>query len=102
MNLAAMLRRLKGARKRCGPTCPHGACYKCERCWGVVGYDNIHSTMYENSRGCFPLCQSCWKSLTPDARLPYYRRLWALWISQGSTEKEASWEHIEHAVLEGK
>lgn len=51
------------------------------------------------SRSCFPLCESCWSSLTPEQRLPYYRQLWDSWHQWGTPD--AKWEDIESSVLAG-
>jgi hypothetical protein len=32
--------------------------------------------------GCSPLCEDCWRELSPDERLPYYKALYDLWESQ--------------------
>src|ERR1700720_1650706 len=45
----------------------------------------------------FPLCQTCWRSMTPDARLSYFRSLW-LESSPGPQHLE-EWFAIEAAVL---
>ncbi len=86
-----------------------GGCLRCQRPWRfVVG----HTTMYDDQRGCFPLCEECWKKLgTPEARLPYYRALAEQWlgglidyrpetrfeVAQGILEQ---WPLIEAAVFE--
>lgn len=97
-------------------------CYKCNIPWEFPEYwykDNCtyfhkvedakyvpagkgvesHSTMYIDSRGCFPLCEGCWAKLTPEQRLPYYRKLWKSWQKFDSAAK---WEDIKQAVLDGK
>ena len=39
----------------------HGYCGKCQTTWSLV---KEHTTMYSDTRGCFPLCEKCWRSLT--------------------------------------
>jgi len=84
-----------------------GACGRCQRKWGEGNYG--HSTMYDEHRGCFPLCENCWRELaTPDARLPYYRQLIDLQARQEEIfdtergEAERHWTLLERAVMEGK
>ena len=53
--------------------------------------------------GIFPLCEYCWSELTPEERLPYYRRVWELWHKYDPIKNdEEQWRQIEKAVLEGK
>lgn len=77
----------------------YGSCGRCRLTWNRV---EPHTTMYSEDRGCFPLCESCWSSLSPDERLPYYRELvwikWSRWKDQSCEE----WETIKTAVLGGK
>jgi hypothetical protein len=65
-----------------------------------------HSTDFTEARGCFPLCEYCWKSLTPEQRLPYYAQLHNIWLTQSLpnhlAEVKDEWPLIEKAVLEGK
>lgn len=57
----------------------YGWCYCCERPWNRVKY---HITDYTPSSGCFPLCEGCWEALgTPEARMPYYRKLYEKWLA---------------------
>lgn len=58
-----------------------GRCGKCRRTWKRV---QGHTTSYEESHACFPLCEECWSSLTPATRLPYYQALMANWLAQFS------------------
>jgi len=84
-----------------------GRCGRCNRSWKWV---KGHATNYTESSGCFPLCDSCWKALTPEQRLPFYRKLF-----DGNTASIRGydggeylahhleeWPLIEKAVLEGK
>ena len=59
----------------------------------------------------FPLCESCWKDMTPQDRLPHYRKLYESWLKtmpetlpDGTPYKglKMTWEEIETAVLAGK
>jgi hypothetical protein len=61
--------------------------------------------MYSDSKGCFPLCESCWSELTPETRLPYYKELYESWLSFGEELKkdcEGLYPLMEKAVLDGK
>ncbi len=77
----------------------YGWCGKCGRTWDKVEH---HVTWFrfnasrEPAEGCFALCQECWCCLeTPEARMPYYRELWAQWGSR----PDVKWEEFESAVL---
>lgn len=90
-------------------TCMHCGCN-----WEITTY---HSTPYGTSweeggegAGCFPLCEMCWRSLTPGKRLPYYRSLHEEWLVMAKKEKmdtkngtswEQVWQEMEVAVLKG-
>jgi hypothetical protein len=86
-------------------------CYRCERPWPCV---EKHITDYSHFAGCFPLCEACWAALeTPEARLPYYQRLYLSWlggagdISPPNREEYlrdtmAKWPAIEAAVKAGQ
>lgn len=74
----------------------YSGCQKCRTPWDLVRH---HDTSYSDSRGCFPLCEKCWSELTPECRLPYYKKLHDEWKRQGS---EQPWAEIERAVLAGK
>jgi hypothetical protein len=53
------------------------ACGRCQFPWPVV---RGHSTAYDPSSGCFPLCEGCWQELqTPENRMPYYMALVDWW-----------------------
>lgn len=43
----------------------HSACAHCHWPWGAL---NDHTTMIDKSRGCFPLCEGCWKELRKAGR----------------------------------
>ena len=76
-----------------------GSCGSCGMTWNVC---EGHSTNYTESSGCFPLCELCWKELTPETRLPFYRKLWDSWEKENVVDKDNRWKNIEKAVLEGK
>ena len=77
----------------------YGCCYRCRRPWACVPH---HTTRYSRTRGCFPLCETCWAELeSPEARLPYYRSLWTRWVDQGADDKRGEWPDIETAVRRG-
>lgn len=46
----------------------------CGRCFCVWAIVKEHITTYDADgiSGCFPLCESCWKSLSIQERMPYY------------------------------
>jgi hypothetical protein len=71
-----------------------GSCKRCGITWAFV---HGHITDYDLGDGCFPLCESCWKDLTPEERLPFYRQMYDEW---GTLSPD--WEKIEAAVLDGK
>lgn len=101
---------------------PHlGRCYRCDRPWvtaatrtrgnvtrqlrhrrflGLVGVRG-HSTWHSDGFACFPLCEGCWSSLTPEQRVPYYREMLADWEQWAPvpTETRAA---IVAAVLAGR
>ena len=73
----------------------YGCCLKCRTPWKFVHY---HVTRFESGRGCFPLCRKCWKELSPNRRLPYYRELFSrVWDSP----RDVEWSAIQTVVLAG-
>jgi len=72
----------------------YSSCRHCGMPWSNV---EGHSTYYTEGRGCFPLCEDCWSSLTIEERLPYYKQLWSSWPIP-----KPDWNLIEKAVKEGK
>jgi len=60
--------------------------------------------------GCFPLCAECWRELSVEERLVYYREMyeeWVMWDKVLGREAEGFencgvWGQIESAVREGK
>ena len=77
----------------------YGHCSECGFTWNLV---ERHITSYSSRRGCFPLCEGCWRKLTIDERMRHYRALWCRWIAKGMPRPEAEWNLIEAAVREGK
>jgi len=75
------------------PVAEPGGCGRCKRAFG----EPRHCTEYYDKTSCYPLCEYCWKSLSVEQRLPYYR---ALWIETGGMAK-SRWEDLERAVMEG-
>jgi hypothetical protein len=71
----------------------YSTCGKCRRPWATV---EPHVTMVTWERGYFPLCEGCWESMTPDQRLPYYRKQYV------SDRGRIDWPSTELAVMEGK
>jgi hypothetical protein len=107
---------MKGA-----PPASIGHCMKCWQPWegrmpNSVGYEwdgvKPHHTFFVDPPGpgdsidamgkaCFPLCETCWASIKPYERIPYYRRLWDLWMTWGGSDKK-EWRAILRAVEQGK
>jgi hypothetical protein len=78
----------------------------CGRCIDSFLWKPNHCTRFTETDGCFPLCEECWKALTPAERLPFYR---AMFESNLATcpplyrdEYEAKWPLTKKAVEEGK
>lgn len=93
------------------PTClhSHGRCYRCKMPWCLVDSHSTEDTYYS---GLFPLCERCWRVLSPEKRVPFYRRLFDSWVKDDLNRKrrpgvsypdlsEARWEAIERTVLAG-
>lgn len=82
-------------------------CGRCDMPWNLT---KNHVTGVTEVSGIFPLCENCWNDLTPQDRLPYYRKLYESWLKtmpetlpDGSPSKlNVTWEEIEAAVLAGK
>lgn len=74
----------------------YGSCECCGRSWKRAKY---HQTYYgeRGDGGLVALCERCWHELTPEQRVPYYRRLFARWTDRSPDE----WEKIERAVRAG-
>lgn len=91
----------------------YGCCMRCHRTWDVVEghstpyqwYDFGDGTMHP-SKSCFPLCEECWKVLTPEERLPYYRRLLDGWEMEefrgGYPTPKERWDNLRESVLRGE
>lgn len=105
-----MLRRWVGYVLRYfSPT--YGWCGRCKWPWNVV---KGHTTWFGRGRGCFPLCEGCWRGLTPEGRLPYYRGMWNCWRTGGrlvdgwdyaeelAVAPDEEWWQIQAAVLAGR
>ena len=54
------------------------------------------------SRGCFPLCESCWKELTIEQRLPFYHALYWGRDKKRLDQVAVEWKYVEAAVKDGK
>ena len=80
----------------------YGTCGRCGRPWNVC---KPHTTDYKIGYGCFPLCEDCWGELTPEKRLPYYRKLYDRWEREGTIYNyvfNRDWFNIKKAVLADK
>lgn len=79
-----------------------GWCYRCKTCWTFIPH---HVTNYSPGCGCFPLCEPCWKELTIEDRLPYYRKLYEQWLRDDyrffDNHTPETWNQIEQAVRNG-
>jgi hypothetical protein len=80
-------------------------CVRCYRRWRLGKQRNSrwltvepHFTMYSKSTGCFPLCKECWRTLTPETRLPFYRKLYDRWAKNGHSARPP-FETIKDAVM---
>lgn len=70
-------------------------CGRCGMPWARV---EGHVTHYNNSSGCFPLCEGCWLVLGhPEARIEYYATLIRYWESQHEVSDETK-RAIQRAV----
>ena len=95
--------RMGAASHRVAPG--YGGCLRCHTSWGIVeGHSTtlyMHSTYYGGvvgCQGCFPLCEACWRDLSPAERLPYYQQLYACWQRDGVGDDVPFWKW-EIAVL---
>lgn len=75
-----------------------GTCLRCGMPWVKV---ESHRTQYNETSGCFPLCQECWDQLTPSERLPFYQQLIAVWEEGGHPPDPGVKEQIQRAVMRG-
>lgn len=76
---------------------------ECKRCGRWRPY---HITKYSATEGCLPLCEECWKKLTPELRVPYYAALMHVWLNTSTTDVMKAdaldkWPLIRAAVMEG-
>jgi hypothetical protein len=69
---------------------------RCQTTWFFV---DSHATEFSTGEGCFPLCVLCWSELTPDERLPFYRKLYEEWAAHDSALDSSLWEKMKAAVL---
>lgn len=74
-------------------------CGCCKRTWPLVR--RHHATNYSNGRAMFPLCEACWKDLTPAQRMPYYMKLLDSWeeSSNGEEHNGMSYNDIRKAIF---
>jgi len=79
---------------------PHlGACLHCKTTWRFV---KPHNTPLNKHESVFPLCEKCWKRLTPEQRLPYYWLLLLEWNMEDGTElADDERAALRAAVLQG-
>lgn len=103
LKLLYLWRRLK----MLGSRSTWGWCFRCARPWGGRGAVKPHQTWFgkrlpgtKGTYGVFPLCEECWRAVTPRERLPFYRKLFKKWAKPETAGVQ--WEMIERAVLEEK
>ena len=79
---------------------PHlGTCLHCKTTWRFV---KPHATPFNEHEGAFPLCEKCWRELTPEQRLPFYWLLLLKWNMEDGTElSEDERDALRAAVLNG-
>jgi hypothetical protein len=77
----------------------HSCCARCWVSWEITEY---HSTKYKTltgeDQGCHPLCENCICELTPEKRLPYYRKLFIRWLKL-DLKPQVEWGTIREAVI---
>lgn len=84
----------------------YGSCVRCWRPWNVVKYHVTNLRGNNDGTGIFPMCQECWKELSPEKRLIYYKIMWCGWSASIEDKNHAEetyfmWPTIEKAVLSG-
>ena len=93
----AVRRVLSGTARLLNPD--YSYCYHCMMPWSFA---SPHNTYYTDERGCFPLCEFCWRILrTPRKRIVYYRRHFDMWAC-GQSGAAERWAQIRAAVFAGK
>jgi hypothetical protein len=62
----------------------------------------FHFTCYpgpwENASYVYALCNHCWRKLSPQQRLPYYR---LVMVERNGRTETQQWDQVERAVLNG-
>ena len=73
----------------------------CGNCLTTWAYAHEHVTHYSPGRGCFALCEKCWRELTPPQRLPFYADLFREWerTPHPADPLDGRWQEIREAVL---
>jgi len=82
----------------------YGCCGRCGRTWNIC---RSHITQIDKTTGIFPLCQSCWETLTPKQRAPYYFEVFFRWQAERYEHGSALlgddvFKAIDRAVTNGK
>ncbi len=68
----------------------------CAHCGDTWNWKKIHSIPYnDRGSGMFPVCDECYKKLSPQERYDYCRALWRSWNSPG---KDIDWDKIKEYV----
>ena len=76
-----------------------GGCLRCGDRWN---WKSLHVTMYTTSRGCFPLCESCWRGAGPGEIERYYSELVRRWRQDGSFYDQEFEDHLIEVALKEK
>ena len=92
---------MKSLLQRVGRALPSLGDSRCLRCATPWWATEAHHTMYDECRGCFPLCDACWSELSIEERVPYYGKLCEEWARQEPSNRERA-RLVINAVLEGK
>src|ERR1700682_2779728 len=66
------------------PRAGFGTCACCQMPWWAV---NGHSVSFSADGACSPVCEMCWRNLTPEELWPYYEAF-LLRTYRGDTAKE--------------
>lgn len=72
----------------------YGSCHCCGMSWGAC---DSHATWVSEGSGCCPLCTWCWKRMSAERRLPFYRQHFER--DHEARNLAGDWEAIRAAVL---
>jgi hypothetical protein len=65
----------------------------CNRCGGGWNWKEGHTVYYTTSHhsGMFPICEDCWKEITPEERFHYCHELSMRWAMSGHPKLNIDW-----------